>query len=77
MIRIEILGPGCAKCGLLYQRAEQAAKDLGIEFTIEKVTDINRIIGYRVMTTPAMVVDGLVKVSGHVPSAEALKEMLR
>lgn len=76
MIRIEILGPGCAKCKTLYEHAEQAARELGIEFTIEKVTDINRIVGYRVMTTPAMVVDGQVKVSGRVPSAAALKELL-
>jgi len=77
MPHIEILGPGCANCNTLFQRAEQAARELGLEFTIEKVTDIHRIVGYRVLTTPAMVVDGQVKVAGRVPTAEALKELLR
>ena len=77
MPHIEILGPGCSKCDTLYRHAEQAARELGLEFTIEKVTDIHRIVGYRVLTTPAMVVDGQVKVAGRVPTAEALKELLR
>jgi small redox-active disulfide protein 2 len=76
MPHIEVLGPGCAKCQLLYRHAEQAAQELGIEYTLEKVTDMNRIIGYRVMATPALVVDGQVKVSGRVPSAEQIKELI-
>jgi small redox-active disulfide protein 2 len=76
MPHIEVLGPGCSKCQLLYQHAEQAAKELGIEYTIEKVTDMNRIIGYRVLSTPALVVDGQVKISGRVPSAEQIKELM-
>jgi len=76
MIRIEILGPGCTRCKTLYERAETAAKELGIAYEIEKVTDLNVIMGYRVMSTPAMVVNGELKVSGRVPAPAELKEML-
>ncbi len=76
MVHIEVLGPGCQKCSVLYQHAEQAAKELGIEFEIRKVTDMGAIIGYGVMSTPALVVNGEVKLSGRVPSAEQLKGLL-
>jgi small redox-active disulfide protein 2 len=76
MIHIEVLGPGCAKCSVLYQHAEQAAKELGIEYDIRKVTDMGAIVGYGVMATPALVVDGQVKVAGRVPSTEQLKGLL-
>ncbi len=76
MTRIEVLGPGCAKCKVLYEHAETAAKELGIEYEIRKVTDISAIIGYGVMATPALVVDGEVRVAGRVPSAEQLKALL-
>jgi len=76
MKKIEVLGPGCAKCKVLFEHAEQAAKELGLEFEIEKVTDIEKIIGYGVMMTPALVVDGEVKLSGRVPSTEQLKAVL-
>jgi small redox-active disulfide protein 2 len=73
---IQILGTGCPKCRKLAENAEAAAKALGIEYTLEKVTDINRITGFGVMMTPALVVDGEVKVVGKVPDAEAIKAML-
>jgi len=76
MIHIQVLGPGCAKCKVLFERAEQAADALGIEYQIEKVTDVEAILRHGVMTTPALVVDGRVKVAGHVPTAEKLKEYL-
>lgn len=76
MTHIQVLGPGCAKCKVLFERAEQAAGALGIEYEIEKVTDIEAILRHGVMTTPALVVDGVVKVAGHVPTAEKLKEYL-
>jgi len=76
MKKIEVLGPGCAKCKVLFDHAEQAAKELGLEYEIEKVTDIEKIIGYGVMMTPALVVDGEVKLSGRVPSTEQLKTVL-
>lgn len=76
MTRIEVLGPGCEKCKVLYAHAEQAAHELGLEFEIKKVTDINAIMAYGVMSTPALVVNGAVKFSGRVPSAEQLKTVL-
>jgi len=76
MKRIQILGTGCPKCRLLTDHAEQAAKAIGMEYTLEKVTDIAAIIAFGVMTTPALAVDGTVKVAGRVPTVDALKEML-
>ena len=76
MKTILILGTGCPKCRKLTETAEEAAKAAGIEYKIEKVTDINAIIGFGVMATPALVVDGEVKVSGRVPSVDELKGML-
>jgi small redox-active disulfide protein 2 len=76
MKKIQVLGSGCARCQALYEHAEQAAQALGLPFEIEKVTDIDAILAHGVMTTPALVVDGQVKVVGRVPSAEQLKEML-
>lgn len=76
MIHIEVLGPGCPKCNVLYQHAEQAARELGLEYEIEKVTDIGTIMGYGVMATPALVVDGEIRLSGRVASAEQIKGLL-
>lgn len=74
--KIEILGPGCAKCQQLLEETERAVADLGIECELTKVTDIMKITEYGVMMTPALVVDGQVKVYGKVPSQEELKGML-
>lgn len=76
MKNIQILGSGCTKCKKLAEAAEEAARSAGLEYTLEKITDMNVIIGFRVMSTPAMVVDGVVKVSGRVPSVDELKGML-
>jgi small redox-active disulfide protein 2 len=77
MKKLQILGTGCSKCRLLADAAETAAKELGIDYELEKVTDLNRIMGFGVMLTPALVVDGVVKVSGKVPSADEAKALLR
>jgi len=77
MKKLQILGTGCAKCRMLTDHTEQAAKALGIEYTLEKVTDINDIIAFGVVATPALVVDGEIKVAGRVPTAEALKPLLQ
>jgi len=74
--KIQILGTGCPKCKALAQNAETAAKDLGVEYEIEKITDINEIMKFGVMMTPALAVDGEVKVVGKVPTAEKVKKML-
>ena len=76
MKKLQILGTGCPKCKKLAENAEAAAKALGIEYTIEKITDINEIMKFGVMMTPALAVDGVVKVVGKVPDAEAIKAML-
>jgi small redox-active disulfide protein 2 len=76
MKKLQILGTGCAKCRMLTDHTEQAAKALGLEYTLEKVTDINDIIAFGVMATPALVVDGEIKVAGRVPTAEAIKPLL-
>lgn len=76
MKKIEILGPGCPKCKKLEEETRVAAYELGLECQIEKVTDIQKITSYSVMMTPALVVDGVVKVVGKVPSVEAIKNIL-
>lgn len=77
MKKIQILGTGCPKCKKLAELVEQTAKEIGIEYELEKVTKINDIMNFGVMVTPALVVDGKVKVAGKVPSMEQLKEMLK
>jgi len=76
MKKLQILGTGCPKCKKLAENAETAAKTLGIEYTIEKVTDINVIMKFGVMLTPALAVDGVVKVVGKVPEAKEIESML-
>jgi len=76
MKKIQILGTGCPKCKKLAENVEAAAKELGIEFEIEKVTDINEIMSFGVMMTPALAVDGDVKVVGKVASPDEIKGML-
>ena len=76
MKKIQILGSGCPKCQKLAELAAQAADELGIEYQLEKVTEINKIMDFGVMVTPAMVVDGEVKVAGKIPTPEDLKAML-
>jgi small redox-active disulfide protein 2 len=77
MKKIQILGTGCPKCSKLAENAEAAAKELGIEYELEKVTQITEIMKFGVMITPALAVEGEVKVSGKVVSADEIMEMLR
>jgi small redox-active disulfide protein 2 len=76
MVRLEILGMGCPKCNLLTKRTEQAARELGLDYRLEKVTDLERLVAYGVMTTPALAIDGVVQFAGRVPTVAALKELL-
>ena len=73
---LQVLGPGCPKCEKLARNVEAAAKELGIKYRLEKITDITKILDFGVMVTPALVVDGEVKVAGKVPGVGDLKEML-
>ena len=77
MRKIQILGTGCPKCRKLSENAEAAAGELGIEYCIEKVTNINDIMKFGVMMTPALAVDGRVKIAGKVPGVEEIKSMLQ
>lgn len=76
-IKIQILGTGCAKCNALMMATEKAAQALGLSYELEKVTDLSQIMAFGVMTTPALFVDGKVKVTGKVPSVEELKTLLQ
>ena len=76
MKKIQILGTGCPKCKKLAENAEAAAKELELEFEVEKVADINEMMKFGVMMTPALIVDGEVKVVGKVPSLDEIKQML-
>ena len=77
MKKIQILGTGCPKCKKLAENAEAAAKASGIECEIEKVTDLNEIMKFGVMMTPALAIDGEVKITGKVPSIEQLEELFK
>jgi len=76
-MKIQILGPGCAKCTKLMDTATAAAKELGLDCEIEKISDLNQIMAFGVMMTPGLVVNGEVKSVGKVPSLEEMKKMLQ
>ena len=76
MKKLQVLGTGCPKCKKLAENTEAAAKALGIEYKIEKVTDINEIMKFGVMMTPALAVDGQVKIVGKVPSPADIEKMI-
>ncbi len=76
MKKLQVLGPGCAKCQRLAENTEAAAQVLGVEFELEKVTDLAEITSFGVMMTPALVVDGEVKVVGKVPGVDEIKAMM-
>ena len=75
-MKIEVLGMGCTNCNKLYQNAVEAVKLSGKEIDVIKVEDIKKIMAYGVLSTPALVIDGLVKVAGKVPKVEEIKEWI-
>jgi len=75
-MKIEILGSGCQNCVKLAKNAEEAVKAAGVDCEVEKVTDFGRIMGYGVMTTPCLVIDGVVKSVGKILSVDEIKKML-
>lgn len=77
MKKLEVLGTGCPKCEKLVQEVGKAARELGLEFELHKVKDIMKITSYGVLLTPALVVDGKVKMSGKVPSIDELKKLIQ
>jgi small redox-active disulfide protein 2 len=76
MVKIQVLGPGCSKCEQTYQNAEMAVKELRIDCEVEKISDIQKIIEFGVMITPALVIDGDVKIVGKTPSKEDIISLL-
>lgn len=75
-MKLEILGTGCAKCLKLEELTKKAVEELGVDAEVTKVKDIKDIMNYGVMITPALVVDGVVKVAGKVPSVEDIKKLI-
>lgn len=73
---IKVLGPGCGNCVKLEKNAKQAVEELGIDATIEKVTDFKKIVEYGVMQTPGLVVDEKVKSTGKIATVEEIKKIL-
>ena len=76
MKKLIVLGPGCPRCENLAKLTRQAADQRGIEYELEKITEIKRFIEFGVMMTPGLVIDGEVKVQGKVPTLDELKLML-
>ncbi|HEY5461346.1 MAG TPA: thioredoxin family protein [Deferrimonas sp.] len=76
MKTLQILGTGCSNCRKLAENTEEAAKRLGIEYRMEKVTEITAIMAFGVMSTPALAVDGAVKFSGKIPTTEEIQRIL-
>lgn len=76
-MKIEVLGMGCAKCNTLTERVMEAVAELGITAEIAKVDNMKDIMAYGVMTTPALVVDGVVKVKGKVPTKDEIKSFIQ
>ena len=76
MKKLQILGTGCPNCVKLTIQTEAAAQALGLEYELEKVTDLDQIMSFGVMMTPALAVDGQVKVVGRIPSVAELQRLI-
>ncbi len=77
MMKIEVLGTGCAKCKRLYANLQEAVKDLGVEADVIKVDSIDEIVERGVMSTPALFINGTLKLAGRVPTVDELKKIMR
>jgi small redox-active disulfide protein 2 len=75
-MKLQILGTGCSRCKQLTEHTERAAQELGLDYEVEKVTDFDRILEFGIVATPALVVDGSVKIFGQVPTTARIKEIL-
>lgn len=73
---IKVLGPGCAKCKSIYQVIEKVVRENNLDVRLTKIEDIAEIMSYGIMATPAVAVDGIVKIKGHVPSESEVKQLL-
>ena len=77
IMKIEILGTGCPKCKATEKVVRQVVDELGSEVEIVKIEDLQEIVNRGVMMTPAVIIDGEVKIVGHVPSADEIKKLLQ
>ncbi|ODU25244.1 MAG: redox-active disulfide protein 2 [Verrucomicrobia bacterium SCN 57-15] len=75
-MQLTVIGPGCSRCKTLAQFVEQAAKELGVPYEMNKVTDLKQIMALGVMVTPALAINGTIKVAGRVPSLDEIKKLL-
>ena len=75
-MEIKVLGPGCSKCKTTYQVVEKVIKENNLDVELTKVDDIMEMMNYNIMTTPAIVVDEVVKIKGKVPTESEVKELL-
>lgn len=73
---IQVLGPGCMKCKKTAEHVQQAVAESGTDALVEKIEQIERIMAFGVMTTPALVIDGQVRLAGRVPSVEEVKKLI-
>ena len=73
---IQVLGTGCTKCKTLYELANQAVQETGVEALVEKVEDIQKILSYNIIMTPGLVIDGYVKVAGRLPTLDEIKRLI-
>jgi small redox-active disulfide protein 2 len=76
-MKLQILGPGCARCKQLLANAEQAVAEAGSDVEIEKIEEIKEIMKFRILATPALAVDGVVKAAGRILSADEIKKLLQ
>lgn len=76
IMEIKVLGPGCAKCKTTYAVIEKVIKENNLDVTLIKVDDIMEMINYNILSTPAVVIDGEVKIKGYIPSEKEVKELL-
>lgn len=75
-MKLQVMGPGCAKCNELAKNAETAARESGIDYEIVKISDFNEMMKFGVMMTPSLAIDGEVKCVGKVPTVDEIKAML-
>lgn len=76
-MKIKVLGTGCSKCNELMSLTAKAVNELGLDVEIEKVSDVNEIVAYGIMTIPALLINGKVVVRGNVPKLNDLKEIIK
>ncbi|MBE6314305.1 MAG: thioredoxin family protein [Bacteroidales bacterium] len=75
-MEIKVLGPGCAKCKTIFGIIQRVVNDNNLDATVTKVEDIMEIMNYNIISTPAVVVDGEVKIKGHVPTESEIRKIL-